>query len=77
MKKLPAQFIEPNKLDPFQKVLVESLVDCLEVDDSCHATWRQLCLRTSKQSATLLSYIRKLRKYNYIFNKILISDYFL
>lgn len=57
MKKMPNQYIESNNLDPFQKVLVQSLVDCLERDDSCNATWRQLFVRCSKQSGTLLSYI--------------------
>ncbi|CAH0590493.1 unnamed protein product [Chrysodeixis includens] len=57
MKKLPNQYLSGSSLDPYHKVLVDCLVDCLVRDDSCHATWRQLFHRCSKQSATLLDYI--------------------
>ncbi|XP_053615013.1 transmembrane protein 214 [Plodia interpunctella] len=57
MKKLPNQFLSGSTLDPYSRVLVESLVNCLERDDSCNATWRQLFHRCSKQSATLLDFI--------------------
>ncbi|KAL0870073.1 hypothetical protein ABMA27_006234 [Loxostege sticticalis] len=57
MKKLPNQYLSGAILDPYNKVLVESLVDCLVRDDSCNATWRQLFHKCSKQSATLLDYI--------------------
>ncbi|CAG9795904.1 unnamed protein product [Diatraea saccharalis] len=57
MKKLPNQYLSGSGLDPYNKVLVECLVDCLQKDDSCNATWRQLFHKCSKQSATLLEYI--------------------
>ncbi|XP_023933936.2 transmembrane protein 214 [Bicyclus anynana] len=57
MKKLPNQYLSGPSLDPYHRVLVECLVDCLHKDDSCNATWRQLFNRCSKQSATLLEYI--------------------
>ncbi|XP_039758977.1 transmembrane protein 214 [Pararge aegeria] len=57
MKKLPNQYLSGSSLDPYNRVLVETLVDCLHKDDSCNATWRQLFNRCSKQSATLLEYI--------------------
>lgn len=59
MKKLPNQYIECNNLDKYNTVLIECLIDCLERDDTCNASWKQLFLRCSKQSATLLSYIFK------------------
>lgn len=59
MKKLPNQYLSGSALDPYNQVLVESLVDCLERDDSCNATWRQLFHKCSKQSATVLEYIGK------------------
>ncbi|XP_063830529.1 transmembrane protein 214 [Ostrinia nubilalis] len=57
MKKLPNQYLSGSNLDAYNKVLVESLVDCLVRDDSCNATWRQLFHKCTKQSATLLDYI--------------------
>ncbi|KAH9631853.1 hypothetical protein HF086_014325 [Spodoptera exigua] len=57
MKKLPNQYLSGASLDPYHRVLVDCLVDCLVRDDSCNATWRQLFHRCSKQSATLLDYI--------------------
>ncbi|XP_034835337.1 transmembrane protein 214 [Maniola hyperantus] len=57
MKKLPNQYLSGSALDPYHRVMVESLVDCLHQDDSCNATWRQLFSRCSKQSATLMEYI--------------------
>lgn len=57
MKKLPNQYLSGATLDPYNKVLVDCLVDCLQKDDSCNATWRQLFIKCSKQSATLLDYI--------------------
>lgn len=57
MKKLPNQYLSGASLDPYHRVLVDCLVDCLARDDSCNATWRQLFHRCSKQSATLLDYI--------------------
>ncbi|XP_063894378.1 transmembrane protein 214 [Helicoverpa armigera] len=57
MKKLPNQYLSGPSLDPYHRVLVDCLVDCLVRDDSCNATWRQLFHRCSKQSATLLDYI--------------------
>ncbi|XP_045501564.1 transmembrane protein 214 isoform X1 [Colias croceus] len=57
MKKLPNQYLSGPTLDPYNKVIIESLVDCLAMDDSCNATWRQLFNRCSKQSATLIEYI--------------------
>lgn len=65
MKKLPNQYLSGSALDPYNQVLVESLVDCLEKDDSCNATWRQLFHKCSKQSATLLEYIGKTSLINY------------
>lgn len=59
MKKLPNQYLSGNSLDPYNRVLVASLVDCLRRDDSCNATWRQLFHKCTKQSATLLDYISK------------------
>ncbi|XP_045537438.1 transmembrane protein 214 [Papilio machaon] len=57
MKKLPNQYLSGNSLDPYNRVLVASLVDCLRRDDSCNATWRQLFHKCTKQSATLLDFI--------------------
>lgn len=57
IKKLPNQYLSGSNLDPYNRVLVESLVNCLQRDDSCNATWRQLFHRCPKQSATLLDYI--------------------
>lgn len=57
MKKLPNQYLSGSALDPYNKVIIESLVDCLSKDDSCNATWRQLFHRCSKQSASLLDFI--------------------
>ncbi|CAG9564224.1 unnamed protein product [Danaus chrysippus] len=57
MKKLPNQYLSGNTLDSYNKVIVESLIDCLQLDDSCNATWRQLFNRCSKQSATVIEYI--------------------
>ncbi|KAM3960329.1 transmembrane protein 214 [Aphomia sociella] len=57
MKKLPNQFLSGPTLDSYNRVLVESLVDCLERDDSSNATWRQLFQKCTKQSATLLDFI--------------------
>lgn len=57
MKKLPNQFLSGSTLDPYNRVLVESLIDCLQRDDSCNVTWRQLFQKCTKQSATLLDYI--------------------
>ncbi|XP_068620080.1 transmembrane protein 214 [Battus philenor] len=57
LKKLPNQYLSGTNLDPYNRVLVASLVDCLKQDDSCHATWRQLFHKCTKQSATLLDYI--------------------
>ncbi|XP_050352609.1 transmembrane protein 214 [Nymphalis io] len=57
MKKLPNQYLSGSILDPYNTVLVESLVECLAQDDSCNATWRQLFHKCSKQSATLIEYI--------------------
>ncbi|XP_041984319.1 transmembrane protein 214 [Aricia agestis] len=57
MKKLPNQYLSGASLDIYNGVLVESLVNCLQRDDSCHPTWRQLFNRCSKQSATLIDYI--------------------
>ncbi|XP_059057940.1 transmembrane protein 214 [Achroia grisella] len=57
MKKLPNQFLIGPALDPYNRVLVESLIDCLQRDDACNATWRQLFQKCTKQSATLLDYI--------------------
>lgn len=57
MKKLPNQYLSGNTLDSYNKVIVQSLVDCLAKDDSCNATWRQLFHKCCKQSATLLDYI--------------------
>ncbi|CAH0401163.1 unnamed protein product [Chilo suppressalis] len=57
MKKLPNQYLSGGGLDPYNRVLVDCLVDCLHKDDSCNATWRQLFHKCSKQSATLLEYI--------------------
>ncbi|CAK1584254.1 unnamed protein product [Parnassius mnemosyne] len=57
MKKLPNQYLSGTSLDPYNRVLVETLVDCLGHDDSCNATWRQLFHKCTKQSATLLDFI--------------------
>ncbi|XP_045521969.1 transmembrane protein 214 [Pieris brassicae] len=57
MKKLPNQYLSGTNLDPYNQVIVESLVNCLALDDSCNATWRQLFSRCSKQCATLIEYI--------------------
>ncbi|CAH0724228.1 unnamed protein product, partial [Brenthis ino] len=57
MKKLPNQYLSGTNLDPYNKVLVASLIDCLVRDDSCNATWRQLFNRCPKQSATVIEYI--------------------
>ncbi|XP_049876600.1 transmembrane protein 214 [Pectinophora gossypiella] len=57
MKKLPNQYLSGASLDPYNQVLVECLLDCLQRDDSCNATWRQLFHKCSKQTATLLDYI--------------------
>ncbi|XP_075980896.1 transmembrane protein 214 [Anticarsia gemmatalis] len=57
MKKLPNQYMSGPTLDPYHRVLVACLVDCIARDDSCNSTWRQLFHRCSKQSATLLDYI--------------------
>ncbi|XP_072942522.1 transmembrane protein 214 [Epargyreus clarus] len=57
MKKLPNQYLSGSALDPYNRVLVESLLDCLQRDDSCNATWRQLFHKCTKQSATVIEYI--------------------
>ncbi|GBP13949.1 Transmembrane protein 214-B [Eumeta japonica] len=57
MKKLPNQYIPNQKLDEYTTLLLMSLVECLQRDDSCNATWRQLFNRCSKQSAMLIQYI--------------------
>ncbi|CAK1550700.1 unnamed protein product [Leptosia nina] len=57
MKKLPNQYLSGANLDNYNQVIVESLIDCLALDDSCNATWRQLFSRCSKQSASLIEYI--------------------
>ncbi|XP_073954011.1 transmembrane protein 214 isoform X2 [Choristoneura fumiferana] len=57
IKKLPNQYLSGANLDAYNRVIVESLVNCLQRDDSCNATWRQLFQRCPKQSATLLDYI--------------------
>lgn len=63
MKKLPNQYLSGATLDPYHKVLVDCLVDCLVKDPSCNATWQQLFYKCSKQSATLLDYIGKLNSF--------------
>ena len=63
MKKLPNQYLSGPNLDPYNKILVESLIECLIRDDSCNATWQQLFNRCPKQSATVIEHIGNFHNY--------------
>lgn len=59
MKKLPNQYLSGSNVDPYNEVILDSLIECLTLDDSCNMTWRQLFHKCSKQSATLIEHINE------------------